>query len=437
MDSFYCYIKLIRVSLPVVITTIAIYSTNLITLSISGKYSIEAMAAVSVFFSINILVYNVFLSSFSGYRTLSSKAFGNNDLRLVNSLFNNNIIVTLSVSLVIILILTLYARNIVRLVTYEPIVIDISKALLEIGAWSYPFAAITFTLNVSLASQKRTDINMFLILGTSIFGIIANLFFVYGFERFPGLGILGIAWANLLQGVVTCLAYIIIFPKTSVNFFHNTSLSARQCIRLWALSYPTMISMFVDYLSNLILFSMIGTFLGTKALASGRLGVTCSLLIFSFIVAISSGFNILGGRELGKGNTRKFLNYYLCNKRLTIFCALFMSLIILIAPVQILKIFTKFADVQELSYIPLIIAAIAAPLSAWSYNNAVYLRLIEEVKVETICNVLALWLVQIPLAYYLGIVLNWQLNGFFIAFILYDIFYLASTNYFVCKKFVY
>ena len=70
---------------------------------------------------------------------------------------------------------------------------------------------------------------------------------------------------------------------------------------------------------------------------------------------------------------------------------------------------------------------------AWSYSNATILRLLEKVKTDMFCNIVSLWIVQIPVAYYLSIHLGLELFGFFIAFLLYDVIYAFSTYYFVNK----
>lgn len=107
--------------------------------------------------------------------------------------------------------------------------------------------------------------------------------------------------------------------------------------------------------------------------------------------------------------------------------------LVFLQPKQIIHFFTDHSKIQDLAFGPLLIIAFTFPLMAWSYSNAVYLRLIEKVNIDLACNILSLWFIQIPFSYMLGVMFGLGLSGFFIGFLLYDISYSLSTYYFVKK----
>lgn len=422
------YIELIKLSFPIVLTTSTIATINLLTIFILSKCGVYALAANAISSSFIIVIYNVFQASYFGFRTLASKAYGAKNLKDVNILFNTTLVFSLLIGALINLLIFISSNYVISFISKDKDVLLISSLFLKIGSFCYPFIAAYNTLSITLSLQKNTSINMYISIFTSIVGLAFSLIMVFGFYKIPPIGLLGIPLGTLFQSFITFLLYAAIFPKVSHNIVINFQFSYDQFYKLWKLSYPPMFSTFLDYLSNIVMFSMISIFLDSESLANGRIGFSILLWVFSLIVSSSIGFSIVGGQALGENNFNKFILYYKCNKRITLLLTIIISILLLITSKNLLNFLYIFKEINSLSYIPLIIIAIICPLMSWSYNNSLYLRLREYALTEMLCNLISLWFIQVPFSYYLGITLELKLNGFFAAFLIYELFYITCTT---------
>lgn len=427
------YKELINLSLPILLSSMISTIISIASIPILGNYSVESMAASASYASITMIFSNILLASFTGYRILGSKALGANNLKLVSELFSNTVYLTFSVSLILGGILLIFSNAFASLMSREDDVLMLTASFLKIGAIAYPLMAITNSILISFALQKQTKIPMYINILSDVLGIFLSVCLVFGYLNFPKLGPIGIVWASLTQATVACFLALVLFNANINKIQFHIAPCLTSLRKLFSLSHPMMLSMLLDYLGNFIMFAMIGYFLGKDLLAAGRLGFTLILLYFSIIAAMSSGFMILGGRALGINDSKKFVLYNNCNRKLSLVIAFLLAIPLIVMPDYILMIFTSFEEVRKAALIPIIAVAISTFFTAWSYSNASYLRLLEKVKIDMVCNMVSLWLIQIPMAFYLGVYLDLKLLGFFIAFLLYESTYAISTYYFVKK----
>lgn len=227
-----------------------------------------------------------------------------------------------------------------------------------------------------------------------------------------------------------------LFKQTNTfKITFNINYKIKTIYELYKLSYPIMFSMFVDYIGNFVMFYMISYYLGKESMAAGRLSFTLLLLAFAIITSFSSGFMILGGRALGKNNISIFKKYYVCNKNMLFCFAIILSLLIIIIPNYLINYLTAFKVIKQESNTPIFLVAIICPFIAISYSNASCLRLMEKVKEDMYSNMFALWIVQLPLAYYWGVYKKSGLIGFFLALLVYEIIYSLTTHIYKVKNY--
>lgn len=428
------YLELLTISMPIVFSSFIIVFINLFNTFIFGHYNIETLAATAFSSSIIMIIYNIFQASYTGYRILGSKAYGARKVKDINLLFNHSLVLGLFIACIIILFIFTCSNYVLNLISKDENIVNISNFFLKMGALCYPFIAITNTLSISLILQKKTIINMYLTLLPNIVYSITVFYIMFEIGTIHRFGIY-IAYITLLQSIIVCILYVFIYPKvTHKKFIIQYLFDMNSVIRLWKLSYYPMISVFLDHINNMFIFSMISFYLSTQSLASARLCFSILLSSFSLINAASMGFYVIGGRALGEGNYTNFIKYYFCNININVALAIIISFLLLFMPNVVLSFLTIFSEVKKLAYYPLIVVAIICPIKALSYSNTLYLRLIENVYATTVSNLICLLFVQIPLSYYLGIILNLELIGFFLALFIYELMYFICTSLVIYKK---
>ncbi|WP_341791812.1 MATE family efflux transporter [Rickettsia endosymbiont of Gonocerus acuteangulatus] len=146
------------------------------------------------------------------------------------------------------------------------------------------------------------------------------------------------------------------------------------------------------------------------------------------ISSMGSGFMILGGKALGNKNIKKFEAYNQYNKFLLLIVSGILALPLLFLSNKVLRILTSFNDIAHYAHSSTILLAFTLPLLAIYFSKATYLRLIERVKLDMVCNIFSLWFVQIPTAYCLIVYFQLGLISFSIAFVIHQISYIIISS---------
>lgn len=434
-STFY-YKEMLRISIPILLSSFTSTLLGVAAIPILGHHSVSAMAISSIATSGSMIFISMLLISFTGYRILCSKELGREDLKQANIIFNNNAIFSLFLSFLFMLITFFIPENIINLLIkenhHEQYLV---KSYLKISAISYPFIAVINLIFTAFSLQKKTIYVFYISIIMNLTGVVLSCFFVYGKFGIKPFGVLGIAWAMLVENIIGFALAICFYIKKDKTFTIDIrTFSIIQLKKIFYISAPAIISTLLDYFANFIIYSQMWQYFGEEILSAGRICYTIILLYFTTIISLNSGFMVMGGRSLGRNNIKEFLSYFKYSKRLLFYSSIITATILLISLNQLLLQITSFEHIRKIVFYPLVIVAISMPIISCAYHSASSLRLIEKIKIDMLCNIFSIWIVQIPLTFLLSVYFDLDLLGVSLAFLIYQFCYGILNNYFF-KKF--
>lgn len=247
----------------------------------------------------------------------------------------------------------------------------------------------------------------------TVLNIVLDPILIFGIGPIPALEIMGVALATVLAQT---LASVLLF----VHMLRNSDLVAadRQTwhmdlpliARLFKIGIPAGLQTMIVSFSMIVLAAIVNSFGPTVVAAFGAAG---RLDQFAFLPALSVGFAVsaLVGQNLGAGKYERVKEIVRWSIILTCAITAVITLIALVLPAPILRVFTNDAGVLRegasylrivgLSYIPL----------AFMFTIVGVLRGAGDTVASMIVSFITLWAVRLPLAILLAYTVGWGVQG--------------------------
>jgi MATE family multidrug resistance protein len=197
-----------------------------------------------------------------------------------------------------------------------------------------------------------------------------------------------------------------------------------------ALGLPAMLSMLLDYLGMLVLLGLLGR-LGSADLAAGRVAQSLRSLLFFWTASLGSSCQILLGRAWGSGSLD---SVRILRKRYQPFitgCVALMGLPFVFAPGLLAMPYSPVEQVRNAAAGGILMVGFTAPLMGFAYTNVATLRALGKTKLDMYANILPVWLLQLPVAWFFGLHLGWGVQGVFMGAIAYWLGRSVVTQFFV------
>jgi putative MATE family efflux protein len=277
------------------------------------------------------------------------------------------------------------------------------------------------SMNISIAATLRahhhTRDAMLVTLGQNILNVAGNAITLFGLFGCPPMGVLGVALSGIFSRSVACVAFWILLD-------HHTHLRLRaadfvsiqwgKVRRILHIGLPAAGEQMCYWSAFIVVTTFIAR-MGTQSLAiqSYTLQIQRFATLFSF--AIGLGTEILIGHLVGAGQFEEAYRRLLRSVRTgLILVTLVIILVALLAP-RLLAIFTKDAAIIATGTILLRLSIILEPGRVFNVIVISSLRATGDVGFPIQMAVLSMWLVWVPLAWFLGLKLGMGLVGVWIA----------------------
>lgn len=392
---------IVRFALPLLIGNLLQQFYNITDSIIVGQFlGKEALAAVSASFFIYYFIISFVIGVGSGTTVVISQLFGAKLYQKVQLAFSSFFIfmlvggVTLSIAGII------FAEPVFRLTNTPEEVIPQAVAYFRIYIGG-TFLFVTFNSIISILRGVGESVRpMLFILITTILNIVFDLLFILVFEW----GIEGAARATVIsQGIGMCIAL------AYVNNTHPLlSIKKQDMLFDWKLfkeslkiGLPTSVQQCAIALGLIALLGIVNSF-GTNTLTAYGAAGKIDTIITQAVLTLSGALAAFCGQNIGAGKLERVKK----GVRFTMYTNVVLGLLTFTAVYlfgdEMMKVFTKDADVVAIGKEYLLIIGgffiIHGALNV--YNGA--LRGAGDTLFPMITSLVCLWLIRIPLAYYLS-----------------------------------
>ncbi len=406
---------IVLLSIPMILEMVMEALFAVVDVFFVSRVSVNAVATVGLTESVITLVYSVAIGLSMATTAMVSRRVGENKPEKAGEAAVQAIMVTVIFSVILGISGVIFAEDILRLMGG-------SETLIAEGIWYTRIIfggniviMLLFLLNAVFRGAGDAAIAMRALWISNTLNIILDPCLIFGLGPFPEMGVAGAAVAtNIGRGIgVLFQLYILFRGKVIVQILRSHWKWVKPVVkRLLEVSIGGMGQYLIASASWIFLMRIMAEF-GEEAVAGYTISIR--LIIFAILPAwgMSNAASTLVGQNLGAGQPDRAEKSVWTSAFYTMMFLLLVSIIYYLFAPGLIRFFHDDIRVVEYGVQSLKIISLGYVFFAYgmvisqSFNGA------GDTRTPTVLNFICFWLLQIPMAYVLGITLEFGANGVF------------------------
>ncbi|MFZ1518298.1 MAG: MATE family efflux transporter [Ignavibacteriaceae bacterium] len=425
------YKKILHVALPAIAGLSTQMVVSLVDSAMVGRLdeATYALAAMGIGVLATWALVSFFSSLATGTHVIVARRFGQGNFLECGNTLNNSLIASVIVGTIVAGIGSAMASPIAHFFATDELVGNYASEYLFYRFLGIPFFLISVSYRGFFFGISKTKIFMVSGILTNLFNVIFNYMFIYGSFGLPRMGLAGAGLGSTLATFSDVIFYLIIILlpsyRNKYQNFKHFKLDKEIIKGIYKISLPVSfqnVFVLIGFLSFVSITGIIGT------LQQAATQAIISTLFISFLPLFGFGIAVqtLVGNNLGAGKYHLAKIYGFETAKVATIYTIFLGIIFLSVPQYVLLIITNDWNIIEMAKSSLRIAGFTQIFYATGVVLANGLqaagRTIFVMKAEMITNLI----IFVPLAYFIGIVLDFGLTGAWFALPGYIIFYSLS-----------
>jgi putative MATE family efflux protein len=405
--------NLLSLSWPMIVS----YSLNMIGPTIDmiwvGRLGAADIAAVGVAGIAVMLVQAALMGLFMGLRAMVARFIGAGDEGSANGVAQQALVVGAVSSIILAIIGIFFAEGILALVGLAPEVIDLGAAYLRIQFIGMVAMSFRMMTDGTMQASGDTMTPMKIAFAFRVLHVALSPFLIFGWWIFPRLGVSGAALTNVIsQSLGTGLGFwILMTGRSRLRLsFKRFRIDPGMIWRMIRVGLPASVMSMQMNLGQFILMSVIAPF-GTLAVAAHTLNQRIEMFLFMPAWGLGIAAGVLVGQNLGAkqparaqksgwlaaGMVEGFI--LLCSAAILIWAEAFVH--IFSSDPGVVSIGATFLRIATAGYIVMGLAAVLSQCISGSGDTIP----------PMLVSIATMWLIQLPLAYFLSRFTNLGVYG--------------------------
>ena len=394
---------------------ILVMSLNILidTIFVGHWIGANAIAAINVVLPVSFFIAALGMAIGLGGSSIISRSLGNNDIAKATKTFGNQIVLTFSLTISLVLFGLFYVDSIIPAFGGKGALNEPAKIYYTIVLYGVPVLGYCMMGNNVIRAVGKPKNAMYAMMLPSISNLILDYVLIYVFD----FGMHGAAWATTLSYGV-CALYILFFFSTNRSELHpNVSdfkLDTGITKEIGALGFVTLARQGVVSISVLLVNNLLFGLGGESAVAV--YAIISRLLMFSLfpVLGITQGFIPIAGFNYGAKNKKRVKEVI---RTAVLYATSFATLVFLMINVfsnSIGGIFTSEPLVLEKAPAAIRWVFLSTPIVGVQLIGAAYYQAIGKALPALLLTLTRQGFFFIPLLYYLPNF--WGIDGVWLAF---------------------
>ena len=285
-----------------------------------------------------------------------------------------------------------------------PGVVEGAEAYTLIVAWSLIPAWLTSTGRNYLDSQSRPWPAFWIMFGGVLLNVLLNWILIFGNLGAPALGLAGAGWATLISRVVTFVAltwFVLAGSSAPSEPWKPDRAWWREQAALLRLGTPVGLQLMSEVGAFSAAALLIGR-LGAVPLAAHQIAITCASTTFMFPLGVAMASTVRIGQALGAGRKDLLRPIGAGAWLLGLVVMAVFTVILVVAGPAIARAFVSDPNVVIIAAQLLVIAGIFQLVDGVQVVGAGLLRGLHDTKVPMWINLVAYWVIALPLGGWLA-----------------------------------
>ncbi|MCQ2914408.1 MAG: MATE family efflux transporter [Alphaproteobacteria bacterium] len=391
----------VKLAVPVVLSRVGMVAMSMCDTIYVGHYSTTELGFQSIANTVHVLLLSIAMALMQGTIILTANSFGQGKYRDCGQVLRRSIPYALKIS-VVLMILSLPAEFVMKLIGQEPELAHGSARVLQVYAIGIPFAMFAFALTSYLEGTKRPVPGMVLTILANLINIGTDYIFVFGHGAFPAMGAVGSAISTTLIRVILAIGlFIIVFCIDDTDEFGvwvKPKKDKEASKELRKLGYGASLAVGVEEGSYAFLNIMAG-WLGTIPLAAFTIMSSVSTNIYVLAGGIGTASSVLTGISMGKKSKLYLKISGWSGLGFNLIVMILSAIVLLICPKLITSIYTSDPELIEACVVLIKWCSLIAIVDGTQQVCVNILRGMLDIVIPTVIQAVSFILIMMPLVW--------------------------------------
>jgi putative MATE family efflux protein len=378
----------------------------------------SAVAGLAVANQIVIFFIILFLFVGIGSSVVITHYLGARDHAGAQQVASNAIAVNFWMGVVVSVLIYAFSTDMLKLMHLPPGLMPYAQPFLALMGGTLFLEALNIVFCAILRAHGHTRDAMVVTVSMNIINLGLNFVLIFGMYGFPKLGVVGAAMSTIISRLIACifLAWLV-QHRTDVRLRIQSlwHLSRNYLSKILHIGSPAAGENLSYWTSFMVITYFVGQ-MGETALAT--FAYTMQLVTVMMILSTSIGFGteIMIGHMVGAGEIEAAYKQLLRSLRLGLALTISVLIVGVLLSKPLFSIFTTDPSIIIGGSLLLTIGLILEPGRTFNLIVINALRAAGDARFPVLMGMCSMWGVAVPLAWFLGLHLQWGLPGVWVAF---------------------
>lgn len=395
----------------------------------------DAVAAVGV--ANQLIYFTILLFGFisTGTTVLVAQNLGAGNQLEAKKISAISLTVNLVLGIIVSIVLVVFNSEFLKFFSLEPHLSGLAEQYLAIVGGTIFTQALLLTASSILRAYGFSRQAMYVSLIMNIIHLIGNSIFIYGLLGVPQMGVTGVAISTAVSKFIALILIIVLLYKIlpirmeKEDYLNINKIYIKKIMKIGVPAAGEQVS----YNSSQMVITAIIALLGASALATRIYTWNFMAFILLFGLAMGQGTQILIGHKVGAGDFEGTYRQLMKSLKISFLMTIIISIPIVAFRENLLSIFTDDQWIIAEGSKLLLLCLILEPGRTFNLVVINSLRAAGDAVFPMKMAIVSMWGLCVPIAYFLGIVMEFGLPGIWIAFII-DEWFRGIVMYFRWKS---
>lgn len=416
------WVKIWDVSWPMLLIMIFNFFVGFADIYVAGFINPEVQAAIGFVSQLYFLIIIIANAISIGTLAMVSRAVGSDNFQRAVEITRQSLILSSLIAAGLMVCGLIFYKEIIYLAGFPWKIREISEDFFKIFALALGPSYMLIISNAIFRASGEVKKPLFTMLLVSVINILGDFALVFGIFPFPPMGYIGIAISTAISVTIGMVINFIFFFFTRWRPLYTGiwSVSRDTFRKIIEISWPAALLQAAWNAGSILLYNILGRLENTSiiAIASITNGLRIEAIIYLPAFAMNMAASVLLGQNLGARDTERAEKL---GWRITfagVILISMMALVIFIFAERFAAVLTKNPAVLEETTRYLRINMLSEPFMAASIILAGGLQGAGDTKGTMWVIIVAMWMIRLPLAYYLALILDFGATGVWVAMVL-------------------
>jgi multidrug resistance protein, MATE family len=386
------------ISWPMSLIMFSMFLIGLTDVYVAGKFGKEIQAAYGAAYQIYFIFSIIAFALTVGAVSVISRLFTSDKINEFRSAVGSSIIIALIAGTSMSVLSFALAKPLIYSVSIPPPLKKSATEFMKVYSLGLLFSYVLINTNGILRGCKMIGKSLL----TMLIICILNIALIIILALRSPLGFIGIAYATVISTIIGCLLNFVFVKKLVPGFFRFSKDIAREIV---SIGWPAGLMQVFWQLGAGVLYLIIGALpqnnIETMAAFTNGMRVESAMFLPAF--AFNMAAAVIVGNSLGKNDCDKAFKAGIVTAGLGLAIVSVLSVLVIINARTIASFLSHDRVVVSESLKYIYISFFAEPIMAWGVILAGGLNGAGDTRGPMLIITLSIWLVRIPLAYFLGI----------------------------------